>query len=81
MAATSTTAFLKLIDSVKPADAPLAVPPRSAVDTGRQAPVTGRKNKAYYDNLRKTDLNTYFSKRVQNEMHAEALRQGADFFV
>lgn len=81
MAASSPTAFTKLIDSVKAPDVnrPLS-PPASNVDTGRIFNNPNVKNKAYYDNLRKTDLNTYMSKRVQQELYKEAMAQGSKFY-
>jgi hypothetical protein len=82
MAAGSPVAFLQLIDSVQPADPtrPLT-PPASSIDTNKGAfNQQTKKNAAYYSEIRKKDLNLYYSKKIQNEMHAEALRQGQAFF-
>lgn len=82
MATTSPDGLLKLVDSVRKPDSNNPVtPPRSAVDSSKNyQPNAGRKNKAYYDNIRRTDLKLYFTKKVQNEMHSEAVRQGQSFF-
>lgn len=81
MAASSPTAFTKLIDSVRAPDPnrPIA-PPQSNVEAGRVFNNPNVKNKAYYDNLRKTDLNTYMSKRVQQELYKNAMDQGSKFY-
>lgn len=42
--------------------------------------VGGRKNFAYYDQLRKTDPTKYFSLRNSQEMMAAAVDQGDDFY-
>jgi hypothetical protein len=81
MATTTPAGFLKLIDSVaKPDNNKPLVPPAPQFDAGRIQQSTGQKNKAYFDNIRKTDLNAYFSRKVQTEMHDEAMRQGSAFF-
>lgn len=81
MAARSPNGLLKLVDSVaKPSVDRPSTPPASSVDTNRGFGSTPRKNKAYYAELRKTDLNKYLSKAVQAEMHREAVAQGAKFY-
>lgn len=81
MAASSPAAFIKLIDSVKTPDNNRSfAPPSGSVDTSKNFNTQVRRNKAYFDNLRKTDLNGYLSKRVQNEMHREAMAQGQAFY-
>jgi hypothetical protein len=80
MAKSSPSGFLKLIDSVaKPDNTRPLTPPASNVDPFKQAPV-GVKDYNYYRELRQKDPNLYFSKKIQNEMHAEALRQGPSFY-
>lgn len=80
MAAASPDGFLKLVDSVaKPDDNRPTTPPRGSVDPFKISP-DNRKNKAYYDKIRKEDPNLYFSRRVQNEMHSQAMSQGASFY-
>lgn len=52
-----------------------------SVDAGKLPVSQGSvKNNAYYKRLLKEDPRTYFSAKVQNEMHAEALKQGESFF-
>lgn len=80
MAASSPEGFMKLVDSVaKPDDNRPVTPPKGSIDPFKIAS-PGTKNKAYYDKIRKEDPNLYFSRRVQNEMHAEAVKQGASFY-
>lgn len=81
MAATSPQAFLKLVDSVRAPDAnrPLS-PPQGGVDTSKQFNQQLIKNNAYYQKMRKEDPKLYFSKRIQAELHNEAMRQGPKFF-
>lgn len=80
-AATSPKAFLQLVDSVRAPDnnRPLT-PPQGTVDTSKQFNQQLNKNNAYYQKLRKEDPKTYFSKKVQTEIHNEAMRQGAKFY-
>lgn len=82
MAKTSPQGFLKLIDSVAAPDSTKpSAPPVSSVDpqkTGLQAPKV--KTKRYYNELRKSDPSTYFSRRVQNEMHDQAMKLGQAFY-
>lgn len=80
MAASSPSGLLKLVDSVaKPDDNRPISPPKGSVDPFKISS-PDRKSKAYYDKIRKEDPGLYFSRRVQNEMHAEAVRQGASFY-
>jgi hypothetical protein len=80
LAETSPSGFLKLIDSVKaPDDRRPVAPPRShdpVIPTGG----SGRRNKAYYDDLRRTDINRYLSPSVQNQYHKDAMEQGESFY-
>lgn len=81
VAASSPEAFVKLLTGVKAPDTNRpSAPPESSQDFTRQGQNPNRRNQAYYTNLRKTDLATYMSKRVQNEMHREAMLQGSKFF-
>lgn len=80
MAASSPDGFLKLVDSVaKPDDNRPVTPPKGTIDPFKISS-PDRKNKAYYDKIRRDNPNLYFSRRVQNEMHAEAVKQGASFY-
>ena len=80
MASTSPNGFFKLLDSVKPADSKVPVTPPNSRDHNPPPSASGRKNKAYFDALRKADINAYLSPRVQNEYHREAMAQGARFY-
>lgn len=86
LAATSPTGFFKVIDSVKldtvnPQSNRPSAPPAPSVDTSK-AFMSGnvRKNDQYYKDLYRKDKNLYFSAKVQQEMHEEAIRQGAKFY-
>ena len=81
MATTSPSGFFKLIDSVAAPDNNRPVtPPVPSRDPLKNQAHTGRKNRQYYQELRKADPQRYFSSKVQNEMHNEAMKQGADFY-
>lgn len=80
MGATSPAGFLKLVDSVAKPDANAVGLPSPVLDLGRNNLNTNAKNKAYFDNIRKTDLNAYFSRRVQTEMHEQAMKLGPSFY-
>lgn len=43
-------------------------------------PVNPERTMSYYENLRKTDLKTYWLPSTQNQLHADALRLGERFF-
>lgn len=81
MAVTSPSGFFKLVDSVakRDNDKPV-VPPAPSFDPAKIKDYQGTKTAAYYRELRRSDPSTYFSRRVQNEMHREAVRQGAAFY-
>lgn len=52
-------------------------PPRSSVSS---VPNVGKKGYSYYDDLRKKDLRTYFSPKIQNEMFARIKDMGEEAF-
>lgn len=81
LASTTPEGFLAMVDSVKEVDKtkPLT-PPRSSVDTTRVTGDSPDRGASYYAELRKRDLNEYFSARVQKQMHDDALRLGMDKF-
>lgn len=80
LAQTSPTGFLKLVDSVKAPDdnRPTTPPPNrvSVVPTNG-----GRRNKAYYDNIRQTDINKFLSPSIQNQYYKDAMEQGEKFYT
>jgi hypothetical protein len=81
IASTSPDGFFKLIDSVaKPDDNRPTTPPTPSHDPLKMQQGVGRKNNAYYQNLRKENPSLYFSRKVQNEMHSEVMKQGASFY-
>ena len=80
IAGTSPSAFLKLVDSVKKPDRKGITPPPASRDLGTQPGSGGIKNAAYYRELRKTDPMAYNSRRVQSEMHRQAMELGSDFY-
>lgn len=80
LAASSPTGFLKLVDSVKaPDDKRPVSPPASRINS--VLPVTGgRRNKAYYDELRRSDVNKYLEPKVQQQYYKDAMEQGDSFY-
>ena len=73
-------AFLKLVDDNQPQDQRGNFsPPSNRVNTQADGP-SGARNYKFYSNIRKTDPKTYQSGRVQQEMHREAIKQGAAFY-
>jgi hypothetical protein len=80
MAATSPTAFIKLVtDNNKSQPSNPQTPPRNSVNPIASFNQNIRKNAAYYRELRQKDLGLYLSPKIQNEMHDEAIRQGSAF--
>lgn len=80
LAKSSPAGFLKLIDSVKaPDDNRPATPPANRVQ-GVLPNSSGRRNKAYYDDLRRADINKYLSPSIQNQYYKDALEQGDSFY-
>ena len=80
LAATSPQGFFKLVDSVKaPDDKRPTTPPQSKAP-GVLPNTSGRRNKAYYDELRRTDINLYLSPRTQNQYYRDAMEQGDAFY-
>lgn len=82
LAATRPQAFLRLVgaDAQRPSEPDLFVPPTS----GTQAPTKGastERNKAFYDRIRQANPSEYWSPKVQNQMHNDALRLGERFFT
>jgi hypothetical protein len=77
MAAERPQAFLKMVGAVK--EESLLTPP-----TGSSRPTTsagsGVRNKKYYDDLRKKDLNRYFSVGVQQQMWKDIDEMGESYF-
>lgn len=74
-------AFLALVGTTPEQPAPRpGTPPASSLDTSKMPPVSHAKNKKYYDALMAKDINLYLSPKVQNEMHAEAIKQGRAFY-
>ena len=59
----------------------LFVPPQSQVRTNPTSSVGNDRNEKYYQDLRRKDPNTYWSTKVQNQMHQDALRLGESFFT
>jgi len=81
MAKTSPTGFLKLVDSVaKPDKDKPIVPPAPGKNAAFVDQNVGVKNAEYYRQLRKSNPELYFSRKVQAEMHEQALKQGPSFY-
>lgn len=83
-ARTNPKAFLKLVDvnSTPSQQQARARVPESSVNTSSFGNSNnGVKNKAYYDKLRKEMGNSaFFSPKIQNEMHQQAIALGSKFF-
>lgn len=82
MAKTSPAGLLALVDSSVPRDnnRPMT-PPDSTRDAGKVAIASPtKKNNSYYRELKRTDPKTYFSRKVQAEMHTQAVAQGPSFY-
>ena len=80
-AKTSPTGFYKLVDIQAEATPNTAT--RSEVNTTNFA-ATGQikpGTKAFYDNLRKTDLKLYMSPKIQNQMMKDALEKRGSFYT
>jgi hypothetical protein len=86
LAKTQPNAFLKLMDVNESTPVHRVAdgsPPASQVNTSANTSNFGsstKRNMAYYDKIRESDPNRYWSSSVQNEMHNEALKQGEEFF-
>lgn len=80
LAAQKPKAFMKLVTDSQPTGNQRTFnTPDNRVNT-QVGNTSGVKNYAYYRNLRKSDPKTYQSARIQDEMHREAIKQGAAFF-
>lgn len=79
MAAETPQAFFALIGltSQKPVDN--TAPPATRHNSASFAPEVGKKNNAYYQNLRKTNPSLYWTPAVQMEEYQELKRQGEQF--
>lgn len=84
LAAQSPKALLELVGATKvPARVEnnmFAPPPSNRNAAASPAPNSNTRNKAYYDAIRKNNLNEYLSARVQSQMHKDALALGEAFY-
>ena len=81
MAARSPKGLVDLVQMHKPLqkkDSRTFAPPANSL--GNQQETTVRKNATYYRELRKSDPSLYLSRRIQAEMHREAMEQGDAFY-
>ena len=78
MAASSPDGLVKIVESVSPQkdNRPLNVPSQTSVPN----PQEGSRNFKFYQDLRRKDPGLYFSKRVQKEIHDQAMKQGQNFY-
>jgi len=73
-------AFLALIgQQPKTQQQSLFTPPSSSTQTAFK-PVNTERTKSYYDNMKKADPKTYWTPKVQNQMHQDAIRLQERFF-
>lgn len=78
MAKTSPKAFLSLVGSAPQPQRNADV--TSSKNTAADFNTAGKKNWNYYQNLRRTNPNQYYSPRVQNEMMKAHAEQGDRFY-
>jgi hypothetical protein len=82
MAATSPDGFVQTIVAQRKPDPNHVVAPPANQNAATQAqPSSVRKNHAYYRELRKKEPNLYMTRRIQTEMHNEAMKQGDAFYT
>lgn len=87
LAAAKPKAFLKLVGALEQrAQSPqsqdsLFTPPRSVVNTGvKDLGPTAHRDSKYYRELKQKDPKEYWTPRIQNQMHKDALSIGEAFF-
>ena len=83
LAANKPKAFLHLVgiqEGKRDEPSSLFVPPSSVTNTNRTDSVTSDRTKAYYDKLKTTDPKMYWTPKIQNQMHNDAIRLGERFF-
>lgn len=81
LAAENPKMFLRLVN-VGGNSAPVQNPlPKSGISPDAARPQTGVRNKAYYDNLRKTDPRTYWTPKIQNQLYNDRLALGEKFYT
>lgn len=80
MAADTPSAFFALIglDSKRPVED--VAPPATRHNSAAFIPNSGKKDNAYYQNLRKTNPSVYWTPAVQMEEYKELQRQGPEAF-
>ena len=79
MASSKPKAFLKLVAQELKEPVTAVAPPRSSVRTTHTG-VSGLKNKAYYDAIKKSDPKHYWSAECSAERHQMAQKMGPAFF-
>lgn len=79
MAAETPQAFFALIGLNEQRPVDHTAPPATRHNTASFAPEVGKKNNAYYQNLRKTNPALYWTPAVQMEEYNELKRQGDQF--
>jgi hypothetical protein len=82
LAAESPSAFYRLVglDAQKPQSNTYSPLPSSVNQAAFAPNVTGERTQTFYEKIKKDDPRTYWSPKVQNEMHRDAQRLGAKFF-
>lgn len=79
MAEEQPQAFLKLVSPSQNRDDRFAAPPKSTV-IATFAPSNTERTNSYYEKIRTSDPNLYWSPKVQNQLHDDAIRLGEKFF-
>lgn len=79
MAAETPQAFFALIGLNEQRPVDNTAPPATRHNSAAFAPEVGKKNNAYYQNLRKTNPALYWTPAVQMEEYQELKRQGEQF--
>jgi len=75
----SPEAFLRIVGNVPATGA--GSPPARTQNTDFRTTQSGTRNQAYYDNLRKSNPEQYWSVSTQKQRYDDALKQGAAFFT
>lgn len=81
LAASQPKALYRLLGVGQKQDTTLFAPPRSTGSVQSSGPTGGERDQTYYSKLKATDSKAYWSPKVQNEMHKDAMRLGERFFT
>lgn len=72
------SAFMRLVSPIK-SDDRFSAPPKSSI-TPTFTPSNKERTMSYYEDIRKTQPNLYWTPKFQNQLHDDAVRLGERFF-